>query len=692
MKQANQRDGVGFWRLWGNQKKMTAPAPRLGRKASARFERSLGLGRSVLSVVLLLIFLASAAWPQQTSTDLTEMSLEKLMDIEVTSVSRKEQKLSKVAAAVYVITQEEIRRSGATNIPDLLRMVPGLQVAQIDANAWAISARGFNGQDANKLLVLIDGRTVYNPLFSGVYWDQQDVPLEDVERIEVIRGPGGTVWGANAVNGVINIITKSAKATQGGLLQAGGGSQTKATGLLRYGGKVSRKGYYRVFTKYFDYGHQVDSSGRPAADGWHMLHGGFRSDWTLSAKDSLSVEGDIYDTHEGQTVTNPFSPTSPSASPSVDRIDADGRSLLGRWNHAFSGRSETTLHIYFDQTGRHQSGFSETVKTVDLDFQHHLALGTRHDLVWGLGYRHVTDRFQSTAGTFANPPPGRDNLFSAFAQDEIRLAHPVWLTLGTKFEHNSFTGFELQPNARLLWAPHAGHALWVAASRAIRQPARIDERTLIETAGPPGQDGSSNVLTQTATPDPTTEELRAYELGYRLEPSHRLSLDLATFYNIYHHLRPSEPGPSGVNDKMRGESYGTEISANWSVFNRWRLSPGYSWLKLNLHRAPSSSDTNVEAAEGDNPRHQFQLRSFLNLPHNFEFDTGLYYVDHLPNQRVPSYTRVDARLGWRLAESIEFSVLGQNLLDDRHFEFLQGRQLVPTQAQRCVYGEVTWRF
>jgi iron complex outermembrane recepter protein len=382
------------------------------------------------------------------STDLAEASLEDLMNTQVTSVSRKEQKLSKVAAAIYVITQEDIRRSGATTIPDLLRMVPGLDVAQVDANSWAISSRGFNDPRANKLLVLIDGRTVYDPTFSGVYWDQQSVPLEDVERIEVIRGPGATVWGANAVNGVINIITKSSKATQGGLVTAGGGS-SEAHELVQYGGKAGRNGTYRIFGSYDNYNNHVNKADQSADDAWHLTHGGFRSDWDLTPRDTLTAEADIIAGRERQVLTTFISLYPPLAATFDNPIRPGGGDILGRWTHTFSGRSDMALQVYYNGINRTDYGARELSNTFDLDFQHHLAIGSRQDVVWGFEYRHTSDSILQGYAISFNPSSLSQNLTSAFVQDEIRLADSVSLTLGSKIEHNIYTGFEAEPSGRL---------------------------------------------------------------------------------------------------------------------------------------------------------------------------------------------------------------------------------------------------
>ena len=663
---------------------------------------------SIMLGAILALSARSAGLAQNSTPDLTTVSLQDLMNIKVTSVSKKEEKLSKTAAAVYVITQEDIRRSGALNIPDLLRMVPGMDVAQVDANSWAISSRGFNDLYANKLLVMIDGRSVYDPAFGGVSWDLQNVPLEDIERIEVIRGPGATVWGANAVNGVINIMTKSAKATQRALVTSGAGSETTVRGLAQYGGKVRGNGYYRFFGQYFNDRSMVNSAGNRAADEWHSPNVGFRSDWDLTPRDSLTVEGDAYQSHEGQTVNSFLSLTPPFVATFNQLTRATGGSVLGRWNHKFSDRSDTSVQAYYDGISRDAFGLHEDRNTLDFQFQHHLALGARQDIVWGLGYRLDSFYIRPSYAVSMNPPSRTDQLFSSFIQDEIRLSDSFWVSLGSKFEHNNYTGFEYEPSVRMLWSRNDREALWGAVSRAIRQPTLEDVDVRVNSRVFPGPGGLLALASTFGDPHFKSEDLLAYELGYRIQPSLRFSVDLSSFCNDYHHLRivgladpflESSPPPLHLvvptifSNAMHGDTYGAEISSTFSAFNWWSVSPGYSWLKMNLHAEPGSlASAGYQLAAGDSPQNQFQLRSYGNLPHHLEFDPAVYYVDRLPNQGVASHTRLDLRLGWRPRESVEFSVVGQNLLQPLHFEFGSHGLTQPAQIRRSVYGEITWRF
>ncbi len=643
------------------------------------------------------------AWPQQKPIDLTDESLENLMNIEVTSVSKKEQKMSQVAAAVFVITQEDIRRSGARNIPDLLRMVPGLDVAQINANTWAISARGFNLQFANKLLVLIDGRAVYTPLFGGVYWDTQDVPMEDIERIEVIRGPGGTVWGANAVNGVINIITKVSGDTHGGLVAAGGGNIAQGFGIAQYGGQITGRADYRVFAKYQSDGHFPDLSGQNGNDGWHLLHGGFRTDASLSSKDTLTTEGDLYSGSEGAVIVH--SSFDPPSNVNVERLaQLSGGNILSRWHHTFSNGSDTTFQFYFDRYTRSGPESREVRDTVDFDFQHHFVWGSRQDLIWGAGYRHTADQTVGTIDQAFVPADDSGRLFTSFIQDQTTLKPGrVFLTFGTKLENSYFTGFDIEPTVRLAWTPNARHTFWAAISNASRTPTRRDKGLNAVLAALPGP--AEVVLLGSSTA--TSENVIAYEAGYRSQPLGRLSIDTTIFVNTYRNLQSIENFPDVIQtdppllvhpktfgDKLRGTTDGIELTASWKPTGRWTLSPGYSFLQMRLHTESDSLDTtSVADIVGTNPIQQAQLRSHVELPHGFSWDAIAYFVDRLPAPLIASYTRIDTQLTWRTSESTELSFVGQNLLHDHHPEFNDIQQSVnSSQVKRSAYARFTWRF
>ncbi|MEW6206988.1 MAG: TonB-dependent receptor [Acidobacteriota bacterium] len=648
--------------------------------------------------------MAVSAFAQERKKDLTNLNLEELMNIEVTSVSKKEEKLFQTAAAVFVITQDDIRHSGATSMPELLRIVPGLEVARIDASHWAVSSRGFNGQFANKMLVLIDGRVVYTTLFSGVFWDAQDLMLEDIDRIEVIRGPGATVWGANAVNGVINIITRRAEETQGGLIVAGAGTEERGFASLRYGGKLGQKAHYRVYAKYFDRSDTLDSSSRPAADGWDALRGGFRLDWAAGEKDSLTFQGDIYDNDENRRqkivlLGPPFLMAPPTG------VQSRGGNALARWNHSFSARSRISLQTYYDRASRMDVLSRETRDTVDIDLQHHIIAG-RHDLVWGAGYRRSISDLFGASGAFFDPRRRSDDLLSAFIQDEITLVKDRFrLTLGSKFEENDYTGFEIQPSLRLLWTPTARHTLWGAVSRAVRTPSRAESESNTRFSSFPGEGGLTNVVIVRGNPDFKSEEMIAYEVGYRVQPGRRLFFDVAAFYNSYDHLRSVEPEPPllrldpprieiplRLDNKLRGEAHGVEMAANLRATKFWQLSAAYTWFGLNLRADATSRDQLARDQERSDPRHQFHLMSNFNLPHGIEIDAMIYRVGKLASQSVPAYTRFDARFSWQATENLTFTFAGQDLLDNRHQEFGDTQILVSGRIKRSAYGKISWRF
>jgi iron complex outermembrane receptor protein len=658
--------------------------------------------------MFLLVTMTIVVVAQNPDADLTNTSLEDLMNIEVTSVSKKEEKLFQSAAAIYVITQDDIRRSGMTSIPELLRTVPGLDVARIDGTKWAVSARGFNNRFANKLLVLIDGRSVYTPETGGVYWEAQDVMLEDIERIEVIRGPGGTLWGANAVNGVINIITKHSRDTHGGLVTTGGGSEERGFGSARYGGRIGEKADYKVYANYFNRRGQVDAAGVSANDGQQALSGGGRVDWNLSGHDELTLEGGIYRTSLRETSTN-ISPAEPVAPFTNTPGVFTGGHVLGRWTRTLAKKSETVLQVYYDRLNRDTFDGKQSFSTIDLDFQHHFVFGQRQDVVWGLGYRaisHVTNTTSLTPVQF-NPKDKTAQLISSFAQDEFTLIKQrLRLTLGTKLEHDVYSGFQLQPSARMVWTPSNHQTMWGAISRAVRTPSRGDRAIRVNLAALPSAGGPTAILALLGNENTRSEELQAFELGYRVQPTRSLVLDVSTFYNSYDHLQTLEPGrpffesdpspshlviPVRFSNLMRGETYGLEASANWNATRFWRLTGGYSFMRIQLHPYSESVSPLAEDNEGVTPRHQLQLHSFLQLPNTFQMDAAIYQISSRPTESIPRITRLDTRLGWRVQENLDVSVTLQNLLDRHHPEFV-GLGALSSQPGRSAYGKLTWRF
>ena len=587
----------------------------------------------------------------------------------VFTASRHEQKVSETASAVYIITQEDIRRSGANCIPELLRMAPGVNVARIDANKWAISMRGFNNRYANQLLVLIDGRSVYTPLFAGTYWDVQDTLLEDIERIEVIRGPGGALWGANAVNGIINIITKHAKNTQGGLVTGGTGSEERGMGGIRYGNKIGDNAYFRVYSKYYNHDDFTRQSGGSAHDSWESERGGFRFDWDSSPKDSLTFQGDLYSNDEGETN---------SYGKSHD-LDASGSNVRTCWKRVFSDVSDVTVQMYYDQTHRKTSSLEELRDTFDADAQHRYKLDTWNEFTWGLGYRLTQDDIDDTPSLSFDPLKRGDNVFSIFMQDEMSfLEDTVKVTIGNKVEHNDYTGFEVQPSIRALWSLADNQALWAAVSRAVRTPSRFESDVVID-ASPYYYFTGNNSL--------RSEDLLAYEIGYRIQPTKRLSFDIATFYNVYDGII-NDVRDETFENVYDGETYGIENTVNWAAFDRWKLAGGYTYFHENIFSSSKSSFL------ADDPHNQFNIRSLLNLPYRMELDTALFYVDGFSideEQEVSEYFRFDVRIGWHITKNVEASLVGTNLLDNEHLEF-SNRNVAPTEIERAIYAKFTWKF
>jgi iron complex outermembrane recepter protein len=651
-----------------------------------------------VSALLLYGGALSAAHADNTPSsigELKQLNVEDLMNVEVTSVTRHPEKLIEAASAIQVITQEDIRRSGATSIPEALRLADNLQVAQKNSHDWAISARGFNTALANKLLVMIDGRTVYTPLYSGVFWDVQDYVLADIDRIEVISGPGGTLWGANAVNGVINIITKSAKDTQGLYVQAGGGSRPEDLADVRYGGALNPDTQFRFYGKYFERGPEVLANGDSSSDAWRQGRGGFRVDSDASAIDKLTVQGDVYEGHENEQTGG--------------TSDTSGENVLGRWSRRISDTSDLGLQTYVDRTytsnpaaplivnGLEFAGpgiFQDELTTYDVDFQHRLRIGTANSVVWGLGFRYSHD-VVSNAPSLAFLPPTLDrDLYSLFAQDEIALRPDLSLTVGSKLERNDYTGFEVEPNVRLSWLLNSNQALWSAISRAVRTPSRIDQD--FSEAAPP------HFVILEGGSDFKSESVVAYELGYRVQFDQQLSASVSSFFNHYNDIRSTTITPATLlpfffANGLEGDTYGLEFTSNYQATDTWSLHAGYTLLKEHLHVKPGQIDINDALNETADPQHQFSLRSSLNLPRHTEFDTALRWVDTLHTNNgpvvgtVPSYFELDTHLAWHASDRLEFALVGQNLLHNRHPEYGFPEPSRP-EIERSAYGKFTWRY
>ena len=671
---------------------------------------------TTLAAISILIASSQPCWAARPNV--TALSLEELLSVEITSVSKKAEKASDAAAAVFVVTQEDIKRSGATSIPEVLRMVPGLQVAQIDANKWAVSSRGFNGFSSNKLLVLMDGRTVYNPLFSGVLWNAQDTMLDDIERIEVIRGPGASLWGANAVNGVINIISKHSVDTQGGLLTAGTGSEEKGFGAARYGAKVNDHTTYRVYGKNFYRGDLESANGSKANDDWHQARGGFRLD--SAAPDSpysFTIQGDGYNGNADATTNIPTT-SLPYTTNINNPSNIRGGNFLTRLTRKEKDNSEMSLQAYYDLARSNDRLLGDERGTADIEFQHRFQATAKQELTWGLGYRYSHDVLENSP-TFSFDPASRtDMLLSGFVQDEITLVDDLLrLTLGSKFEHNDYTGYEVQPNARLLYTPHKHHTFWAAVSQAVRTPSQAEHNIRI----------SSAIVPNAALPAPLSllppglaefvingneeyrsEKLIAYEIGYRTQVHEKLAFDATAFLNDYSRLRTTPPSaipfimtgnpalPYQLNyeagNTMEGNAYGFELVADAKPLDWWRLQLAYTFLRLDLHETGQGLLAS-EDAEGESPRNQISLRSMMNLCSSVTFDTWLRYVDNLPTYGIDSYVALDARVGWQINPALELSLVGRNLLDNAQPEFGSLYiNIIPSEIERSVYAQVRMTF
>jgi len=631
------------------------------------FRKPLWLG------VMLLAGCPLLAQETLSPAELKKLSVEELMNLEVTLVSRTPQRLAEAASAIQVITQEDIRRSGATSLPEALRLASNMQVAQYHSSAWIISARGFNTIFANKLLVMIDGRTVYTPLFGGVIWELQNLMLEDVDRIEIISGPGGTLWGANAVNGVINIITRSAAATQGAYLSVAGGNFLKHAFEARYGGRLGKDAHYRVYGMHFSRKPTYLPDGNKNKDDWKLSQAGFRIDWNAGLKDSLTFQGDLYG---GERNTG------------AGYSDMNGQNFLSRWTHRFSPSSDLSFQAYFDRYFRDDksSGSSDALYTIDFDLQHSFALGKVHRLVWGASYRFVKDHaIFSTDVVAILPPEKRLDQAEGFLQDEISLGSRMKLTVGTKVLHNAYTDLEWQPSGRLAYTVDRS-TIWAAVSRAVRTPSRYDVDYFLPAYPVPPSEPSV-----AGGPNFVTEKLLAYEAGYRLQPTGLSNFSVAAFYNVYRDVYSVEALPGTqtyqIQNGSEGETWGAEFSGNYQPASNWRLRGGYTFMQKDL-RAKKGRNFDPQYLAND-VRHHAVLQSILNLPFNMELDITGRYMSDLPKTLatpgVPAYFNADARLAWVLPH-MELSVVGQNLLHRRQAEF--SSFLVP----RSFYIKLVGRF
>ncbi len=605
--------------------------------------------------------------------DVRRLTLEELMELNVYSVSRRDEALRQAAAAVYVLTAEEIRRARVTSVPEALRLVPGVQVARVDANKWAVSIRGFNSRSANKLQVMIDGRSIYDPLFSGVLWETRDVMLENIDRIEVIRGPGGTLWGANAVNGVINIVTKHARDTQGGLAVVGAGTEERALTVLRYGWRTGDRHATRISAKVVnrDEGYSADG---PAADDSRMGRAALRWDWDPGAGHEMFVSGDWYAGRAGE-----FRPAGDSGGlPGAVDAKHHGGHLMLNWARRLSSGNRWQARAYYERfTLDNPSVLHEARDIYHAEFQHDLTLTEHQRLVWGASFRDTQDEITNVRTFDFDPSARRDRVTGAFVQDTIALVpRTLELTLGTKVENNNYTGTEWQPNARVAYFVSPRHTAWGAIARALRTPSRLE---------------ADVVLGGTALGDGfDVERLTAYELGHRFQPDRTWSVDTAVFYNVYDDLRTLETAPLRFANRMHGNTYGVELSTHWQVRRSLRFDAGYTYMRMDLKLDPQSTDVDQpDETEGATPHHALTLRTEWDIRRDLEFDITLRYVDELPAQQVPAYTTMDLGLGWRIRRGIDVVFVGQNLFDSHHPEQASA---ISTEVQRGFYTKINWRF
>ena len=659
--------------------------------------------RTALIVLFVLAGLVnqSFAAPQADQTNsepLKQLSLAELGNVEVTTASKEPEKISKTSAAIFVLTQDDIRRSGATSIPEVLRLVPGVEGARINSNEWSVNIRGLGSGFSKSVLVLIDGRSVYTPLYAGVYWDVQNVLLEDVERIEVIRGPGGTIWGSNAVNGVINIITKSAKDTRGTYASTRVGNVEQNQSGVRYGGAYGNNLNYRAYAMGFGQTPEFHPGGGNY-DSWQFGQAGFRTDSQLTDRDTLTVQGDLYKGNVGQQVA--IASYSPPGQLNINGTqDVSGGNLLGRWRRELNSTSDVQVQAYYDRTYRLGPQLGETRNTFDIDLIHHFVFKQRNEVIWGLGARWSPSDFIQTVATL-NFLPHRedDNIYSAFVQDQIAiLQNKLWLTVGSKFEHNIFTGWESEPSTRLLWTPTSHQTIWGAVTRAVRTPSRIDEDLQLTGLAQPTPPVFACICDSRQV---VSETLLGYEAGYRKLVTSSFYVDVAAFHNKYNDLVSygdesistvaSPPPPytlislRAVNGIM-GSTNGGEISPDWKVTHWMDFKAAYSYVSLNFEDKPTHTKTSqVSSYEGSSPHNEATAQILFHLPKGLEFDPTYRYMGALPALAVNAYQTADARLGWRFSREFELSVTGQNLVQPRHAEF------GPVLVERSAYAQITWR-
>ncbi len=667
----------------------------------------------ILAQVLLLHGASSALASSETLDQYLDMDLDQLMQVTITSVAKKPQSLADTAAAVFVITQEDIRRSGVTNIPQALAMAPGLQVLQISASKWSIAARGFGGYTSNKLLVLMDGRSLYTPAYSGTFWDVQNTLLEDVDRIEVIRGPGGTIWGANAVNGVINIITKKARDTEGTLLRARVGTGERFGAAARQGGKLGEATYGRLYLMGSDVDDNVLSQNTfsngddNANDDWRNLQTGFRLDGTVNKDDKWTLQGDLYKIDGDQIVFPFWLDASPFLTADYGDYTASGANIIGSWQHRFENDNVFTFKTYYDNNSRSEAYYEDTFNIFDLDLQYEMALGTWNNLTMGLGFRHVDGDFEDNFQL--SLPDQTQDLYSTFLQDQITLVDRLlWLTLGTKYEHNDFSGSEWQPSARLLWKPDEDQSIWAAVARAVRTPSMLERNGRVTLATFPTPLGTARSSLR-GDSSFNSETLIAYEAGYRWQARRNLSFDIAAFINDYEHIYAIMPNSNPFDfdlhfmNAQHGTGHGVELAANWRTSPWLSFNFTYTWQELDLEMQDPSIQVGALSPSpvANSPAHQAAVRTSIDLTENWQCNLWLRYVNQFTGRLttntqtdidIPTQFFFDANLTWKPAKNVEIMLAGQNLIEDNHLQYVAELIVPPTEIERIIYAKVTWSF
>ena len=638
-----------------------------------------------------------------------ELSPEQLFGATVTSVTKTPESVWDAAAAITVLTQEDIHRSGATSIPEALRLVPGVDVARTNSGQWAVGIRGFNSTLDNKLLVLIDGREVYDHLFSGVYWEVQDLPLEDIDRIEVIRGPGATLWGANAVNGVINIITKTASQTQGVLTSALAGNQEHFTGVGQYGGRIGASGNYRVYGKYLDRDPETQAlTGGDQGDGFQSWRSGFRAD-TVQGANKLTVQGDAYRAFESQFRNVPNTVAPPFSTTQLGSVSFDGGNLMAHWTHNLAGDSQFEWLNYVDFTHRNATLVLDDRRVaLNSEAQYDFPTMGMHKIIVGARYRFSVDNLAPNAVTglvVSAPSEVYEHLYSGFFQDQMTLQPGKWfLTVGSKLEHNDYTGFEIEPNARLQWHPDDAHTLWTSVSRAVRTPSEIERELSIFNRTTRVGPFPVKAFTE-PSPEFQSEDVVAYEAGYRQRLTQDVTLDVATFLNDYSNLETIRIGafdlsqfpplillPLTFTNDTSGITYGIETTVSWQARQNLKLTANHTFLKMELHGPPPTAAIAPTAPETQSPESELNLQSRWDITDRVAWDNTLYHVSSLANYKVDGYWRMDTRVGWRMNDSVEAELIGQNLFNAKHRELINTTDPSASEINRSIFARLTCQF